>query len=50
MILDTMTKSEVMRSLRKEFDNEVYPYFEKRIPKYKASLRAKAQRNKGTIT
>lgn len=50
MILDTMTKSEVMRSLRKEFDNEVYPYFEKRIPKYKASLRAKAQRKKGTIT
>ena len=31
MIIDTMTKYEVMKSLRKEFDEEVLPHYEQRI-------------------
>ena len=50
MIIDTMTKGEVMRSLRMDFDNEVFPYFKKRKSKYEALLKSKAQRRKETIS
>ena len=50
MIIDTMTKSEVMRSLRNDFDNEVYPYFEKRKNKYESLLKSKAQREKKNVS
>lgn len=36
MIVDTMTKAEVMRSIRDAFDNYCYPVFESKLLKYRA--------------
>jgi len=36
MIVDSMTKTEVMKSLRKEFDTEVLDLFDSKLLKYKA--------------
>lgn len=36
MIVDTMTKAEVMKAVRKEFDNNIYPLFEQKLYRYKA--------------
>lgn len=50
MIIDTMTKFEVMRTLRKEFDDKVLPYYYKRIlPRLKAAIQQRCQREKTTI-
>lgn len=34
MIVDSMTKLEVMKSLRYDFDNEIFPYFENTLKEY----------------
>lgn len=47
MIIDTMTKYEVMSSLRKEFDEEVLGYFDKILrTRLKAKYKALSERNK----
>jgi hypothetical protein len=51
MITDTMTKYEVMTSLRKEFDDIVLPHYHKVIyPRLNAILRQRCQREKKTIS
>lgn len=50
MILDTMSKHEVMRSLRYDFDNEVLPYYNTKLrPKVQSLVRTKSEREKRTI-
>lgn len=50
MITDTMTKYEVMKTLRKEFDNEILPLYNKRIlPQMKSLLLERCKRTKTTI-
>lgn len=50
MILDTMTKYEVMRSLRYDFDNEVLPYYNKKLrPKVQSLVKTKSEREKKPI-
>lgn len=47
MIVDSMTKYEVMSSLRKEFDEYIFPYYTRKIfPKLQASLSQKCMREK----
>lgn len=51
MILDTMSKYEVMKSLRKEFDEEILPYYNKIIlPHIRSLLQSKCQREDRTIS
>lgn len=51
MILDTMSKYEVMKTLRKEFDEEILPYYYKRIlPRIRPLLQQRCQRENRTIT
>ena len=51
MILDTMSKYEVMKALRKEFDEEILPYYYKRIlPRIRPLLQQRCQRENRTIT
>jgi hypothetical protein len=51
MILDTMTKYEVMKALRKEFDEEILPHYYKRIlPRIKSLLQQRCQRENKMIT
>ena len=50
MITDSMTKYEVMTSLRKEFDSEVLPYYHKVIlPQLKSELYTRCQREQRTV-
>lgn len=44
MILDSMTKYEVIVALRKDFENEVLPYYYKNRPKYRVLIESKAKR------
>lgn len=51
MITDTMSKYEIMESLRQEFDNEILPYYNKRIfPRIKSLLQQRCIRENKTIT
>ena len=51
MITDTMTKYEVMKTLRKEFDEEILPFYRKRIfPQLRSLLQQRCQREKKTIS
>ena len=50
MITDTMTKYEVMKTLRKEFDEEILPFYRKNIfPQLRSLLQQRCQREKKTI-
>lgn len=49
MIIDLMTKYEVIVALRKDFENEVLPYYHKNRPKYQILIESKAKRTKTTI-
>lgn len=49
MILDTMTKFEVMQSLRNDFDTDVLPFFYNNITKYHALIKTKSEREHKTI-
>lgn len=51
MIVDTMTKLEVMKAIRKDFDDNVYPYYEKKIrPQLQALIQPRAQRENKIIS
>lgn len=51
MIVDTMTKLEVMKIIRNDFDNEVFPYYAHKLkPKLQALVRTKAQREKKIVS
>lgn len=51
MIIDTMSKYEVMKYLREEFDEEIIPFYIKRIlPRIKPILQQQGKREKKTIT
>lgn len=50
MIIDTMTKMEVMQSIRKDFDGEVLPYYEKVKNQIMKEILPEAQRKKGTVS
>lgn len=51
MITDTMTKHEVMLSLRKEFDSEILPFYNKvLLPNLNKVLAQKCRREKKTIS
>ena len=51
MITDSMSKYEVMKTLRKEFDEEILPYYYKKIlPRLKALLEQRCKRENKTIT
>lgn len=43
MILYSMTKYEVIVALRKDFENEVLPYYYKNRPKYRVLIESKAK-------
>lgn len=47
MIKDTMTKLEVMKVIRKDFDSEVLPYYEKVKNQIMKEILPEAQRKKG---
>ena len=50
MIIDTMSKYEVMKYLREEFDEEIIPFYIKRIlPRIKPILQQQGKREKKTI-
>lgn len=49
MIKDTMTKLEVMKVIRKDFDSEVLPYYEKVKNQIMKEILPEAQRKKGTV-
>ena len=51
MIIDTLSKYEVMAQLRKEFDEEILPYYYRKIrPRIENIIRPQSQREKKTIT
>lgn len=51
MIIDTLSKYEVMAQLRKEFDEEILPYYYRKIkPRIKNIIKPQSQREKKTIT
>lgn len=49
MILDTMSKREVMQSLRNDFDQEVLPYYNSIRLKLQSLLKARSEREKKPI-
>lgn len=49
MILDTMSKHEVMQSLRNDFDSEILPYYIRIRPKIQALIKTKSEREKKPI-
>lgn len=49
MIVDSMTKLEVMKSLRKDFDTEAKPYFDKKWKMVVSALRTEVMRKKQTV-
>lgn len=49
MIVDTMTKAEVMSALRRDFDNELMPYINAHMRKYEVLIRQRAVREKSRM-
>lgn len=49
MIVDTMTKAEVMSALRRDFDNEFMPYINAHMRKYEVLIRQRAVREKSRM-